>query len=445
MIDCSGISTASQLQKYFDKYGAETYQFSKNQKIAVDTRMNINGAYNLKGFSAYADMPIFKLNPRVSEKDFGIQEAIITINGAGPSIEGIRFDGNDVNQLFERGDGYHNFIKLYKTTGFRADRLYVENSLGDGIRAQFADDTEISRMGVHQCGHDGIYLQESKNVIVSGCVFHIRTNCATRFRACENAQFYNNWVENQIHTGISTGPGLQLENSTTSTTAKDYSIFNNYFKNTDGPGIWAINTYAVSPDAATGLNIYQNTFENCGQGGHYKNVTSTGGICIDGWKAGIYQNLFTGCSSGVTIGPWVSITPAGSGYQVTVKNNMFAHCAAGKQVYSSAGTGIDKTSKVNTKVSCSENWFYENKNDYFGTGETTQINPYLTLNNHLYVIGDKSSVEGRGIGAKDVNNTYESTDVEKVEIRISKILKVRYSDKYPNVLPEGVIIWKRKS
>ena len=85
MIDCSGISTASQLQKYFDKYGAETYQFSKNQKIAVDTRMNINGAYNLKGFSAYADMPIFKLNPRVSEKDFGIQEAIITINGAGPS------------------------------------------------------------------------------------------------------------------------------------------------------------------------------------------------------------------------------------------------------------------------------------------------------------------------------------------------------------------------
>ena len=193
------------------------------------------------------------------------------------------------------------------------------------------------------------------------------------------------------------------------------------------------------------MNIYQNTFENCGQGGHYKNVTSTGGICVDGWKAGIYQNLFTGCSSGVTIGPWVSITPAGSGYQVTVKNNMFAHCAAGKQVYSSAGTGIDKTSKVNTKVSCSENWFYENKNDYFGTGETTQINPYLTLNNHLYVIGDKSSVEGRGIGAKGVNNTYESTDVEKVEIRISKILKVRYSDKYPNVLPEGVIIWKRKS
>jgi hypothetical protein len=445
MIDCSTISTSSQLQKYFDKYGAETYQFSKNQKIAVDSRMSVDGAYVLKGRSAYADMPIFKLNPKVSEKDFGIQEAILTITGSGAAVEGIRFNGNDANQIYERGDGYHNFIKLYKTSGFRADLLYVEDSLGDGIRAQYADDSEITRMRVHQCGHDGIYLQESKNVIVAGCVFHIRTNCATRFRACENAQFYNNWVENQIHTGISTGPGLQLENSTTKTTAKTYSIFNNYFKNTDGPGIWVINTYATSPNAATDLNIYQNTFESCGQGGPYKNVTSTGGICIDGWKAGIYQNLFKDCRSGVTVGPWISITPAGTGYDVTVKNNMFSGCVAGKQVYSSAGTGIDKTTKVNTTVTCSNNLFYKNKKDYFGTGETTQVNPELVLSNGLYVIGSNSAANGRGIGAKDVLYTYESTDAEKVELNVTKILKVRYSEKYPDILPDGVVIWKRKT
>lgn len=455
MIDVSSVSTTSELQKKFDKYGVETYQFGKNQRIAVNSRMSISGAYKLVGNFVYAQMPVLKLNANVSDDDFGEQEAILDITGKNASVTGIRFDGNDANQKFERGDGYHNFLHLLNTTGFSSDLVYVENSLGDGLRAKNANDTDITRFRVSNCGHDGIFIEESTGVSVSGSIFYIRTNCGTRFRACKNAQFYNNWVENKIHTGISTGPGVQLENSKTSTTASGYDIFNNYIKNTDGPGMWIIGTYAQAVNAATDLNVYQNTFEGCGQGGHYKNCSSTGAICIDGWNGDITKNLFTGCRSGVTVGPWISIKPAGSGYKVNVKNNMFSGCVAGKQVYDTAGTGIDKTSKVTTTVICSNNMFYKNKKDYYTTGETSQVDPKLTLDGLLYMIGSSSGAYGKGIGASKVLNTYEATgEGEESDTNednntggddtgdVVMMVKIQNAKTYLSDLPDGAQIYK---
>lgn len=455
MIDVSSVSTTSELQKKFDKYGVETYQFGKNQRIAVNSRMSISGAYKLVGNFVYAQMPVLKLNANVSDDDFGEQEAILDITGKNASVTGIRFDGNDANQKFLRGDGYHNFLHLLNTTGFSSDLVYVENSLGDGLRAKNANDTDITRFRVSNCGHDGIFIEESTGVSVSGSIFYIRTNCGTRFRACKNAQFYNNWVENKIHTGISTGPGVQLENSKTSTTASGYDIFNNYIKNTNGPGMWIIGTYAQSVNAATDLNVYQNTFEGCGQGGHYKNCSSTGAICIDGWNGDITKNLFTGCRSGVTVGPWISIKPAGSGYKVNVKNNMFSGCVAGKQVYDTAGTGIDKTSKVTTTVICSNNMFYKNKKDYYTTGETSQVDPKLTLDGLLYMIGSSSGAYGKGIGASKVLNTYEATgEGEESDTNednntggddtgdIVMMVKIQNAKTYLSDLPDGAQIYK---
>jgi hypothetical protein len=453
MIDVSNISTTSELQKKFDKFGPETYQFAKNQRIAVNERMSVSGSYKLFGNLIYAQMPVFKLNANVSEADFGEQEAIIDITGKNASVGGIRFDGNDTQQKFERGDGFHNFIHLINTTGFSSDLLYVENSLGDGIRAKNANDTDITRFRVSNCGHDGIFIEDSKNVSVSNSIFYIRTNCGTRFRACKEAQFFNNWVENKIHTGISTGPGVQLENSKTSTTAKGYDVFNNYFKNTDGPGIWVIGTYAQATDAASDLNIYQNTYEGCGQGGHYKNCSSTGAICIDGWNGVITQNLFTACRSGVTVGPWIGIKPAGSGYKVQVKNNMFVGCVAGKQIYSTAGTAIDKTSKVPTSVVCSNNMFYKNKKDYYANGTTTQVDPKLYLDGSLYMIGSNSGAYNKGIGAGNILNTYESVEEgdhketdnnnnSESETGVVMMIKVKNATNYLSSLPDGAKIFK---
>lgn len=448
MIDVSKVSTTSELQKAFDKHGPDTYQFGKTQKIAVNERMSVSGAYKLAGNNVYNQMPIFKLNSNVSEADFGEQEAILEVTGKNASVTGIRFDGNDKNQKFERGDGYHNFLKLLNTTGFSCDLVYVENTLGDGIRAKNADDTDITRFRVSNCGHDGMFIEESKNVSVSGCIFYIRTNCATRFRACNEAAFYNNWVENKIHTGISTGPGVQLENSKTSSTAKGYDVFNNYIKNTDGPGMWIIGTYAPSVNAASDLNVFNNTFEGCGQGGHYKNCSSTGAICIDGWNGSISKNLFTGCRSGVTVGPWVGIKPAGSGYKVEITENMFTGCIAGKQVYDSAGTAIDLTSKVKTSVTCSKNMFYKNKKDYYAKGTTSQVDPKLTLDGLLYIIGSSSSAYNQSIGAKKVSNTYESTD-EKTptndgenEDDVILMVKVQGATSMIENLPAGTKIYK---
>lgn len=408
MVNVSSATTATALQKLFDKYGEDTYSFGKNQSISVDCQLNIDGGVTLEGKSQYSDMPIFKLINEAPESLFGSQDAIIEVTGADNSINGIIFNGNDTKQLFKRGKGYHNFVHLLKTDGFTSDLLYVENSLGDGIRGKAANNTEITRMRVNDCGHDCIFIEESKNVTVHDSIFFIRTNTGTRYRAVENGYFFRNYIENKHTDGISTGPGVQLENSKTTTTAKNYQIHDNYFKNTDGPGMWIICTYATSKTASSGLEVCNNTFENCGKGGHYSNASSTGGICVDGWNGTIHHNLFNGCRSGVTVGPWISIKPAGSGYEIQIKNNMFTGITSGKQSYSTAGTAIDKTTKVSTSIICGENYFYRNLKDYYSTGETTQVDPKLESVNGLYFISSESALYGRGIGSKAVNYTYES-------------------------------------
>lgn len=432
LIDASKVTTSAGLQKLFDKFEGSggQFNFAKRQKITVSEPMTMFSDMQVIGKEAEDEKPIFYLADNVNPKLFDMQVPILAVKGGkNVKMAGVSFFGNDTHQPEQKGKGYHNFFGPENIKTLVVDNITVKSSLGDGVRAKAIDGGTFTRVKVNECGHDGLYLEESNNLLVEWCSFLIRTNCGTRFRAVKNGTFRYNWIENKIFNGTSTGPGFQDENSKTTTTATKNTAYNNYFKNICGPGIWAIGTKNTSSKACTDLLISGNTFENCGCGGNNANIAATGGICCNGWNGEISKNLFVKCKgSAVNVGPWVSAATAGRDYRVLVQDNIFYGTEKGNRVFSSAGTALHKTTSAPTTVTHSKNVYWGNlKNAYCVVADTEKFNPLLELANGLYVLGDKSPCQGRGIGAKDVWSEPAQNDPEIIK-QMAKVRLLQYQD-----------------
>ena len=446
IIDASKVTTSAGLQKLFDKFEGSggQYNFAKKQKITVSEPMTMFSDMQVIGQEAEADKPVFYLADNVNPKLFEKQVPILAANGGkNVKLSGVSFFGNDTNQQNtpnwnghtgaespkQRGQGYHNFFSPQNIKNLVVDNVTVKKSLGDGVRAKAIEGGAFTRIKVIECGHDGLFLEESNNLTVEWCSFLIRANCGTRFRAVHNGTFRNNWIENTIFNGSSTGPGFQDENSKTTTTATKNTAYNNYFKNICGPGIWAIGTKNTSQSACTDLLITGNTFENCGCGGNNKNIAATGGICCDGWNGEISKNIFVNCKgSAVNIGPWVTAATAGRDYRILVIDNILAGTEKGNRVFKTAGTALNKTTARPTTVTHRSNVFWDNPtNAYCVVADTEKFNPRLEVINGLYVVGAKSPCQGRGIGAKDVWSNPAQNDPEVI-LQMAKVRMLQYQD-----------------
>lgn len=451
IIDASKVSTSAALQNLFDKYEGSggQFNFAKRQRITITEPMTMYSDMQVIGQEIEDEKPVFYLADNVNPKLFGLQVPILATNGGkNVKLAGVSFFGNDTKQPLQKGKGYHNFFGPENIKNLTVDNITVKSSLGDGVRAKAIETGTFTRIKVIECGHDGLYLEESNNLLVEWCSFLLRTNCGTRFRAVKNGTFRNNWIENKIFDGTSTGPGFQDENSKTNTTATRNTVHNNYFKNICGPGVWAIGTKNTSPTACTDLLITGNTFENCGCGGNNANIAATGGICCDGWNGEITKNLFVKCKgSAVNIGPWVSAQTVGRDYRVLVQDNIFYGTEKGNRVFASAGTALNKTTSRPTTVTHNSNVFWGNlKNAYCVVADTEKFNPVLEVKNGLYVLGNKSPCQGRGIGAKDVWSTPAQNDPEVIK-QMAKVKLLQHQDllKVTAELESVTAVYSRRS
>jgi hypothetical protein len=288
-------------------------------------------------------------------------------------VDGVQVFGNGGNQLSPRGAGFHNCYGFKNCSNIEIKNISLTDTLGDGLRATKGVGIRFNENVVYKCGHDALYVDGGEDVTAFNNTVGLRTNSAFRMRHVHGAHLYNNKIKN-VSAGIGTGPGIQLEVSSTTLSLSDILIEGNTFDDTYGPGIWAICQANKAQDAATGVIVRNNTFTNCGL--MPVNLPGTGGIACDGVNMTVEGNEFNGCSGyGVLFGPWINMSSPGTGYTAIVKNNVFKNQKLGKVAGEATGTALANILPKKYTVTASGNTFINNYRDLYQVTELAPEDP----------------------------------------------------------------------
>ena len=355
------------LQNALDKvgYGLKYDTLSFNQGVyPVDLPLDLNSGTTI----TCTGEAVIKL---IDKAPVNVWKSMIPIFGQSQkTVENITFKditfwGNDTKQLVGRGKGFHNFIFLQNAKNIIVSGIKVHDSNGDGLRVKNGNNIQFHGNTVTRCGHDGLYVDGGTNVKALNNVVQLRTNSALRLRTVTNGLLQGNTVTNQLGS-ISSGPGIQIENPAKKTSS-NILIQNNVLKNVNGPGIWAIGVGNTNKNAATGLTIQNNIFESCGLEPAAVKVPGVGGIVADGIdKLSVVNNRFKNCRGyAVLFGKFKAVS-SGRGYNAVVKNNTIQGTKKAYYSGTASGTAICNLLGSKYSVSCARNIMSGNVRDYYG-------------------------------------------------------------------------------
>lgn len=261
--------------------------------------------------------------------------------------------GTGVNKT--HGKGYHNFLGDASKgfTNCKFHNLYIHDTAGDGIRViKASSNIEIYRVGVDRCGHCAMMVSRSSNINIHDCTVTTRSNGAVRFETCTDSKVRNVTV---IGTNLNYNPGMQIED-----TCKNIDISECFIYDVFGAGI------VVIGNGSTGINIHHNIFKNCGIYPASSKQSGIGGVITTGCTMSVYNNVFYACK-----GYGVGITTeqngkifTGSGYIITVENNIFMNTAAAYYPGTSSGTAIANLFNTSHSIVAKYNCFYGNVANY---------------------------------------------------------------------------------
>ena len=260
------------------------------------------------------------------------------------------------------GQGYHNLAGFTNSKNITVRGVTIKHSLGDGLRLKYCDGAKYYQNRVIECGHDGLYAENGANVLAWENYTELRVNSAIRLRGITNGRICNNSIVNKVG-GASTGPGIQIENSTETGTSDNILVENNYVSGNWGPAMWVIGTKNPATNAAKNLTIRKNVFFNCGLN---RNLAGVSGISMDGWtQVKIEENLFDSCKGyGVMIGPYRAGS-AGTGYTAEIINNKFKNIQKSDTEGTASGTAIANLIPKKYKITSIKNIFDGNYRNYY--------------------------------------------------------------------------------
>lgn len=291
-------------------------------------------------------------------------------------ISGLTIDGNSGRQTVPSGKGYHNAFWFQRSENINIHDLTIQNSQGDGLRITDGKNITFARNKVLRCGHDAVYCDKADTVDVFNNYVELRVNSGCRLRHTQNGHVYNNYIINK-NGGAASSPGMQIEVSTAGMTSKNILIENNEIRGTWGPGIWVIGRENSNISAASGLTIRNNLFVDCGNmDGSYHHIPGVGGIVADGWNdLDVSYNTFDKCLGyGVSLGPYVSATPAGKGYSAKIYRNIITNTQKSNEVGTASGAAVaNLVPDRYVDVEVYENCTYGNVRNYYGVTPAKEI------------------------------------------------------------------------
>jgi beta propeller repeat protein len=255
--------------------------------------------------------------PMIQERSFGNHDIF---------IRGFTIDGNrEGNTQVSSGKGYHNLIHLTGCQNISVCDMYLTNNHGDGLKTSSCSNIKLYNNTIYELGHDALYSISCSNVEACKNKITCRTNSGLRLYNSNNASFY----ENIITSNDTGGAGIEIQKYGTPE-MNNIEVYNNTIYKTALAGIWIFGSNSYNTSSAY-VHIHHNQIYNTGT---RSNNNVIGGILSDGFNALIENNVIeSSYGAGIVQNNVYSPGPAGSGYVITVRNNIITN------IQESAGGG----------------------------------------------------------------------------------------------------------
>ncbi|OPY18867.1 MAG: Disaggregatase related repeat protein [Methanomethylovorans sp. PtaU1.Bin073] len=373
---CDGTNDHVEINKalaYVKSTGGGTVYLKGPNTYWIDSTLNIGANTKLTGDSTAEIKLVSKA---------GWSSGIPMIRGeTGASnivVTGFTIDGNSENQGVSFGNGYYNLINFENSNNIEVSHMRLEWGCNDGVQIKKGNNILFTHNNVYKMGHDAFYaLYCNKGEVAYNTVF-TRTNSACRLSGgitdfiVHDNTFYSDGG------GTSTGPGIEIDKTGSSTTLPfdNIEIYNNKIHSIRGSGIWMFAAYPDNTIRAKNVYIHHNTFTKVGQ--HASNTGYTNAaITMQNFDNTIIENnvFDDGGNAAIKWYAWSGyVAQQKAQFTTYVRNNVIMN-NDGMSGVTGSGVGIWNTQSSYAKFMVQNNNFYNNKNgDTYGGGFTMSNN-----------------------------------------------------------------------
>ena len=337
------------------------------------------------------------LKPLIKESSFGSHDI---------TIRGFTIDGNRAgNTNVASGTGYYNLIHLTRCQNINVFDMYLTNNHGDGLKTDSCSNIKLCDNTIYELGHDALYASGCSNVEACDNTITCRTNSGLRLYNTNNASFHDNVITSNNAGGV----GIEIQKYG-SPAMDNIEVYNNTIYRTALAGIWIFGSNYYPPLSAN-VHIHHNRIYDTGTQSNNKVI---GGILSDGFNALIENNVIDG-SYGAGIvqnNVYSSADLAGSGYVVTVRNNIITNTRI--STAGGNGYGIYNLLTGTHSFVLWNNCFYNNTGGNFigvqaSPSDIVTDPQYADRINHNYYLKSKA---GRWDGNDWVNDSISSRCID---------------------------------
>ncbi|WP_440948464.1 disaggregatase related repeat-containing protein [Methanosarcina sp. T3] len=272
---------------------------------------------------------------------------------SGITIRSFTIDGNrEGNTNVVSGKGYYNLIHLSSCQNIKVHNMYLTNNHGDGLKTDKCTNVELYDNEIYLIGHDGLYASSCSDVEAYNNIITCRTNSALRLYNTNKASFHDNVITSEG----SGGAGIEIQKYNTPT-MDDIEVYNNVIYKTALAGIWIFGSGSYSASTAN-VHIHHNQIYDTGT----KTSNSIiGGIVSNGFGGLIENNVIDGAyGAGIIQKTVYSPAPSGSGFALTVRNNIISNSRSS----SGGGSGYG----INNELSGTHSFVLQNNCLYGNAG-----------------------------------------------------------------------------
>jgi PGF-pre-PGF domain-containing protein len=366
----------------------DTLQIGSNTILEGDSNATIKLAGNARWSST---------RPLIKEK---------SSNSIDITIRGFTIDGNrEGNTNVVSGDGYYNLIHLSDCQNISVYNMYLTNNHGDGLKTDNCSNIKFYNNEAYLLGHDVLYAIICSDVEAYNNTITCRTNSGLRLYNTNHASFYNNTITSKS----SGGAGIEIQKDGSDSAMDDIEVYNNVIYNTALSGIFIFGSGSY-PTSSANVHIHHNQVYDTGTDTSNEVI---GGILSDGFNALIENNVIDGAyGAGIVQNNAYFLSPAGSGYVITVRNNIITNTRTSEA--GGEGYGIYNLLTDTHSFILQNNSFYNNTGgDYAGVqaspSDITADPQYADRDKHDYHLKSKT---GRWNGSSWVNDSISSPCID---------------------------------
>jgi PGF-pre-PGF domain-containing protein len=235
------------------------------------------------------------------------------------TIRSFTIDGNrEGNTNVKSGDGYYNLIHLSDCQNISVYDMYLTNNHGDGLKTDNCSNIKFYNNEVYSLGHDALYASICSNVEAYNNTITCRTNSGLRVYNTNCVSFHDNIITSEG----SGGAGIEIQKDGSDYTMDDIKVYNNVIYNTALSGILVFGSGNYSTSSAN-VHIHHNQIYDTGTDSSGELI---GGILSEGFNGLIENNVIDGAyGTGIVQNKAYYLSLAGSGYVVTVRNNIITN------------------------------------------------------------------------------------------------------------------------